>query len=146
MTTWSKNLPGLSLLAICSKTDRGTFSNAVTGLRLSEWHSGYRAYRTSALADIPLDAGVKAALLGSHNRARTVLDAVVAYEQGQWDQCDTHLLKLGLTVDMQEIYANALAWARQLTAADGDDYVDLIGGGVGTLPAGIRQDLITAIP
>ena len=31
------------------------FSNAVTGLRLSEWHSGYRAYRTSALADIPLE-------------------------------------------------------------------------------------------
>jgi glycosyltransferase involved in cell wall biosynthesis len=32
-----------------------TFSNAVTGLRLSEWHSGYRAYRTSALAELPLE-------------------------------------------------------------------------------------------
>ena len=32
-----------------------TFSNAVTGLHLSEWHSGYRAYRTSALAEIPLE-------------------------------------------------------------------------------------------
>ena len=28
------------------------------------------------------------------------------------------------------------------TAADGVDYVDLIGGGVGVLPAGIRQDLL----
>jgi glycosyltransferase involved in cell wall biosynthesis len=30
-----------------------TFQNALTGLQLSEWHSGYRAYRVSALADIP---------------------------------------------------------------------------------------------
>ncbi len=27
--------------------------NALTGLRLSEWHSGYRAYRVSALAQLP---------------------------------------------------------------------------------------------
>jgi glycosyltransferase involved in cell wall biosynthesis len=30
-----------------------TFQNAVTGLRLSEWHSGYRAYRVSSLAELP---------------------------------------------------------------------------------------------
>jgi 2-polyprenyl-3-methyl-5-hydroxy-6-metoxy-1,4-benzoquinol methylase len=30
-----------------------TAQNALTGLRLSEWHSGYRAYRVSALADLP---------------------------------------------------------------------------------------------
>jgi 2-polyprenyl-3-methyl-5-hydroxy-6-metoxy-1,4-benzoquinol methylase len=30
-----------------------TFQNAATGLRLSEWHSGYRAYRVSALAELP---------------------------------------------------------------------------------------------
>lgn len=30
------------------------FQNATSGMRLSEWHSGYRAYRTSALADLPL--------------------------------------------------------------------------------------------
>jgi glycosyltransferase involved in cell wall biosynthesis len=33
-----------------------TFQNTLTGLRLSEWHSGYRAYRVSALADLPLVA------------------------------------------------------------------------------------------
>ena len=32
------------------------FQNALTGQRLSEWHSGYRAYRTDALADLDLDA------------------------------------------------------------------------------------------
>lgn len=30
-----------------------TFQNRLTGLRLSEWHSGYRAYRVAALADLP---------------------------------------------------------------------------------------------
>ncbi|HAP74743.1 MAG TPA: glycosyltransferase/methyltransferase, partial [Acidimicrobiaceae bacterium] len=30
-----------------------TFQNTMTGLRLSEWHSGYRAYRVSALAELP---------------------------------------------------------------------------------------------
>jgi glycosyltransferase involved in cell wall biosynthesis len=30
-----------------------TVQNGLTGLGLSEWHSGYRAYRVSALADIP---------------------------------------------------------------------------------------------
>jgi 2-polyprenyl-3-methyl-5-hydroxy-6-metoxy-1,4-benzoquinol methylase len=30
-----------------------TTQNALTGLDLSEWHSGYRAYRVSALADLP---------------------------------------------------------------------------------------------
>jgi 2-polyprenyl-3-methyl-5-hydroxy-6-metoxy-1,4-benzoquinol methylase len=30
--------------------------NRLTGLRLSEWHSGYRAYRVSALADLDLDS------------------------------------------------------------------------------------------
>jgi glycosyltransferase involved in cell wall biosynthesis len=29
--------------------------NAVVGTELSEWHSGYRAYRVSALAELPLD-------------------------------------------------------------------------------------------
>lgn len=32
------------------------FQNAMTGQRLSEWHSGYRAYRTDALADLDLAA------------------------------------------------------------------------------------------
>ncbi|MGH9118520.1 MAG: methyltransferase domain-containing protein [Acidimicrobiales bacterium] len=32
------------------------FQNAVVGLRLSEWHSGYRAFAVPALAAIPFDA------------------------------------------------------------------------------------------
>ncbi len=33
-----------------------TFQNGLTGLRLSEWHSGYRAYRVSALASLDLES------------------------------------------------------------------------------------------
>jgi glycosyltransferase involved in cell wall biosynthesis len=33
-----------------------TFQNQLAGLDLSEWHSGYRAYRVDALADLGLDA------------------------------------------------------------------------------------------
>jgi SAM-dependent methyltransferase len=33
-----------------------TFQNKVTGLELSEWHSGYRAYRVDALTDVDLDS------------------------------------------------------------------------------------------
>ncbi len=32
------------------------FQNKLTGLELSEWHSGYRAYRVDALTDIDLDS------------------------------------------------------------------------------------------
>jgi glycosyltransferase involved in cell wall biosynthesis len=32
------------------------FQNRVTGLALTEWHSGYRAYRVDALADLDLDS------------------------------------------------------------------------------------------
>jgi glycosyltransferase involved in cell wall biosynthesis len=31
------------------------FQNAVTGMDLSEWHSGYRAYNVAALSEIPFD-------------------------------------------------------------------------------------------
>jgi glycosyltransferase involved in cell wall biosynthesis/cyclopropane fatty-acyl-phospholipid synthase-like methyltransferase len=31
-----------------------TFANRLTGARLTEWHSGYRAYRVDALSDLPL--------------------------------------------------------------------------------------------
>ncbi|GAA5152965.1 hypothetical protein GCM10023340_34190 [Nocardioides marinquilinus] len=32
------------------------FQNALTGQQLTEWHSGYRAYRTDALADLDLES------------------------------------------------------------------------------------------
>ena len=51
--------------------------NVIAGVRLSEWHSGYRAYRVSALAELPFvgnsdgfdfDTEIILQLLGAHRR------------------------------------------------------------------------------
>ena len=53
--------------------------NVIAGVRLSEWHSGYRAYRVSALADLPFvgnsdgfdfDTEIILQLLGSDRQIR----------------------------------------------------------------------------
>jgi EAL and modified HD-GYP domain-containing signal transduction protein len=88
---------GLFLLGLCSLLD------VIMGRPMEQ-----------ALEEMPLDAGTKAALLGSHNEARTVLDAVSAYEQGRWDDAEAALQARGLCVEMQDIYSDALRWAREL--------------------------------
>jgi 2-polyprenyl-3-methyl-5-hydroxy-6-metoxy-1,4-benzoquinol methylase len=44
---------GMPLYKYLGNRILSTTQNALTGLELSEWHSGYRAYRVSALADLP---------------------------------------------------------------------------------------------
>ena len=44
---------GMPLYKYVGNRILSTTQNALTGLDLSEWHSGYRAYRVSALADLP---------------------------------------------------------------------------------------------
>ncbi len=71
-----------------------------------------------AVADLPLGAEIKAALLGEANTARAVLDVVVAYEAGDWDVASEKGLALGLPEDAAALaYADALIWARQLSRA-----------------------------
>ncbi len=43
---------GMPLYKFVGNRILSTAQNALTGLELSEWHSGYRAYRVSALADV----------------------------------------------------------------------------------------------
>jgi 2-polyprenyl-3-methyl-5-hydroxy-6-metoxy-1,4-benzoquinol methylase len=47
---------GMPLYKYVGNRILSTTQNALTGLDLSEWHSGYRAYRVSALADLPFVA------------------------------------------------------------------------------------------
>jgi 2-polyprenyl-3-methyl-5-hydroxy-6-metoxy-1,4-benzoquinol methylase len=47
---------GMPLYKYVGNRILSTTQNALTGLTLSEWHSGYRAYRVSALADLPFIA------------------------------------------------------------------------------------------
>jgi glycosyltransferase involved in cell wall biosynthesis len=46
---------GMPLYKFVGNRILSTFQNAMTGAGLSEWHSGYRAYRVDALADLALD-------------------------------------------------------------------------------------------
>lgn len=69
-----------------------------------------------ALADMPLPASINEALLGGRNQARTVLDTIVAHEQGEWDRAGEGAAAIGLEPRaLPSIYANALCWARELS-------------------------------
>ncbi len=69
-----------------------------------------------ATADLPLTPAVRAALIGEESPMRLVLDAVLAYEQGQWDHAGAILQSLGLPDSLLgTAYAGALQWARQLS-------------------------------
>lgn len=72
----------------------------------------------AAVADLPLGAEIKAALLGESNRARDVLDALVLHERGAWDEAAAAAGKLGLEADdLQVAFHSALVWARQLAVS-----------------------------
>ena len=71
-----------------------------------------------AIADLPLPADVKTALLGGNNVPRQILDVVIAYENGQWDEALEKAKVLGLTEDSPAtVYSDALKWARELSRA-----------------------------
>lgn len=54
--------------------------------------------------------------LSAANQPRQVLDAVVAYEQAQWDEAALGIERLGLPVStLPEVYADALRWARAMS-------------------------------
>jgi len=56
MDPGSARIGGMPLYKFVGNRILSKFSNAATGLRLTEWHSGYRAYRVQALKDIPFEA------------------------------------------------------------------------------------------
>jgi glycosyltransferase involved in cell wall biosynthesis len=56
LTRGTARAGGMPLYKFVGNRILTTLQNALTGLDLSEWHSGYRAYRVDALADIPFDS------------------------------------------------------------------------------------------
>ncbi len=69
-----------------------------------------------ALSQIPLSDTVRGALLGDRNPARSVLDAVVAYERGSWAAATTAMRGAGLSPSLlPSAYAEALEWPRAMT-------------------------------
>lgn len=56
MEEGSARLGGMPLYKYVGNKVLSRFSNAMTGMNLSEWHSGYRAYRVEALKDVPFES------------------------------------------------------------------------------------------
>ncbi len=60
-----------------------TFQNRLTGLRLCEWHSGYRAYRVEALRELPLNSYSDGfdfdteIILGLHQSGKRILEVPI---------------------------------------------------------------------
>jgi len=72
-----------------------------------------------AIADLPLSPGARDAVLGMRRSpARSVLNAVIAYERGAWELSADELKAAGLAGNLvAEAYTGALSWARELTQA-----------------------------
>jgi len=67
-----------------------------------------------ALAQMPIAADVKAALLGDASRLRQVLDLAVQYEDGAWEAFTETAAAMGLAEStVPPIHVEALAWARE---------------------------------
>ena len=71
-----------------------------------------------ALSELPISDTIKGALLGDQNRARFVLDAVVAYERASWEDAALCSAKAGVALTtLPEAYADALRWAHEMKQA-----------------------------
>ncbi len=70
------------------------------------------------LAELPITPDVGAALLGEKNPLRDVLQIVISYEKGNWEECLELGKKLALTEEtLSQLYLQALRWSRELAQA-----------------------------
>jgi glycosyltransferase involved in cell wall biosynthesis len=56
MDAGSARVGGMPLYKFVGNRILSRFANAAVGMQLSEWHSGYRAYRTDALSEVPFES------------------------------------------------------------------------------------------
>jgi c-di-GMP-related signal transduction protein len=67
------------------------------------------------LETLPLPDDVAAALVGTPNRLRSVLDCAVAYEQGRWDDAAATAAAAGIAeADLPSCYLEAVEWTREI--------------------------------
>ena len=70
---------------------------------------------TEVLDHLALSEGARAALLGEDTPMKRRLDAVAAYERGEWDDC--HRLAAAAGIDAELVsacYTEAMRWANHL--------------------------------
>jgi glycosyltransferase involved in cell wall biosynthesis len=79
----SARLGGMPLYKYVGNRILTAFSNAMAGMDLSEWHSGYRAYRVDALCDVPFEANSDGfdfdteIILQLHEAGKTILEVPI---------------------------------------------------------------------
>ena len=72
---------------------------------------------SEVLVDLPLSDDIKHALLGAENTGRRLLDCVIAYERGKWDESVSAARRLGLDpMRLPKAYADALRWSNELNS------------------------------
>lgn len=70
-----------------------------------------------AIASMPLTPSVATALLGEPGIERSVLDATIAHERGEWDDAIEHASRAGISLDMlASCHRDAVRWVNDLTA------------------------------
>jgi EAL and modified HD-GYP domain-containing signal transduction protein len=69
----------------------------------------------SVVADLPLAPAARAALCGEANGLRPILDAVIAYERGAWEDCEAiaALARVNPAV-LPAAFAEALRWFKEI--------------------------------
>jgi len=69
------------------------------------------------VSQLPLDASLRAALLGDDNPQRRLLESVVAYERGDWETWQPLAVSAGLSLPaFAKASADALRWANEACA------------------------------
>ncbi len=75
--------------------------------------------KKEVLQDIPIKEDVKAALLGGESPFKNLFEAVMAYEEGEWDPLHTHLATLGMPEEeVPDLYFAALDWTQNIFLSD----------------------------
>jgi len=67
------------------------------------------------LSELPFSDTVRDALLGKKNQVRMILDALIAYELGEWDTCNSLLSDFEINGErFMELYLETLDWQQAL--------------------------------
>jgi len=70
------------------------------------------------LGELPISPDVSAALMGEKSPMRDVLELVLSYEHGHWEECSQLARKLAVKEEkLCELHLQALRWSRELTHA-----------------------------
>jgi glycosyltransferase involved in cell wall biosynthesis len=127
---------GMPLYKYVGNRILSTFQNRVIGLELSEWHSGYRAYRVDALADLDLDGYSNGfdfdteIILGLHGAGKRIAEVPIPTYYGD-EICHVNGMKYAkdVTTDVLRYKARRMGFgtgpsgmASGQTAADSEVY------------------------